>query len=86
MQGATLIPSRAAEARPRVRAVIAVMQGHMDRSLLKADRVCSVSAARREPKGRPAVSDRRLEALIQEREAEVPVPPFPAYLDGPSRR
>jgi hypothetical protein len=28
------------------------------------------------------VSDRRLEALIQEREAELPVPPLPAHLDG----
>jgi hypothetical protein len=66
-----------------VRAVIVVMRGYVDRSLLKADSVCSVSAARREPKARPAVSDRRLEALIQEREAEVPVPPFSALSGRP---
>ena len=28
------------------------------------------------------MSDRRLEAVIQEREAELPVSPFPAHLDG----
>ena len=28
------------------------------------------------------MSNRRLEALIQEREAELPVSPFPAHLDG----
>jgi hypothetical protein len=32
------------------------------------------------------VSDRRLEALIQEREAEVPVPPFPAHRRKPEAK